>query len=124
METKINGKDFYLEPEVIINTVASQLKLLPDQVKSIIRKKEWIKGKHIAMYCFRSYTKKSLAEIGLFFNGKDHATVLHATKSVNNQMRFYRTYRNEVKEIMKNLKDRAEEAGDFKGLKNYDTDNA
>ena len=121
---KINGKDFYLEPEEIIKIVANHLGLEPDQIKSIRRKKEWIKGKHIAMSCFRLYTKKSLAEIGLFFNGKDHATVLHATKAVNDQMRFYPAYRNEVEKIMKDLKIKAEEGGDFKGLKFYDTDNA
>jgi chromosomal replication initiator protein len=43
--------------------------------------------RQIAMYLARELTKSSLAEIGEAFGGRDHGTVLHAHRLVEERMR-------------------------------------
>jgi chromosomal replication initiation ATPase DnaA len=42
-----------------------------------------------AMYFSKEYTKQTLASIGTFFN-RNHATVLHAIRIINNEILLYR----------------------------------
>jgi chromosomal replication initiator protein len=42
--------------------------------------------RQIAMYLARTLTKHSLQEIGDLFGGRDHGTVIHACKAVENMM--------------------------------------
>jgi len=119
----MNGNKVYLEPLMIINTVASYFKLPPENVICTQRKREFIKAKHIAMYCFKQFTDMSLYKIGTFFHDKNHATILHAIKSVNNQKDVYMIYRNELNEILDELQIEANGI-EFEKYKNYQTENA
>jgi chromosomal replication initiator protein len=40
--------------------------------------------RQIAMYLAKNMTTKSLADIGKCFGGKDHTTVMHALKTIDN----------------------------------------
>ncbi len=111
----------YLEADVIINTVANYFKLPVENVICTKRKREFIKAKHIAMYYFKQFTDMTLYKIGTFFHDKDHATVLHAIKSVNNQKDVYLAYRNELNEVLKKLQIETNRL-DFGKYANYDTD--
>jgi len=108
------------ETKLIINQVADYFNLLPENVICTKRKHEYIKAKHIAMYAFREFTDLSLREIGYNFNNKDHATVLHAIKSVNDQKDIYRNYRNDLEQIMYIIKNKVD--FEFDKYRNYDTD--
>lgn len=60
-------------------------------VKSTMRKREIVEPRQVIMYAMKELTNYSLAKIGAHFNGingqvKDHATVLHALKSISNLM--------------------------------------
>ena len=55
------------------------------------------------MYFSKQLTKSSLANIGAQCGGKDHATVLHACKTVNNLAETDKTFRTYIEEIEKNL---------------------
>lgn len=46
------------------------------------RVRSLVKPRQIAMYLCKTLTTKSLPEIGRLFGGKDHATVIHASKRV------------------------------------------
>lgn len=48
------------------------------------RKREIVQARQLTMYFSKKYTKSSLATIGLHCGNKDHATVLHACKTVSN----------------------------------------
>ena len=43
-------------------------------------------ARQVAMYLARRHTKSSLNEIGDAFGGRDHGTVLHACKTVQDRM--------------------------------------
>jgi chromosomal replication initiator protein len=117
----MNGHKIIIEVPVIINIVADYLKRKSGEVICTKRKREFIKAKHIAMYCCREFTNLSYREIGEFFNNKDHATVLNACKSVHNQYDIYKDYRNEVNEIIEKLKSDKED--EFKKYRHYETEN-
>jgi len=119
----MNGNKIYLEAPVIINTVADYFKLPLENVICINRKREFIKAKHIAMYCCRKFTDMSFNKISEWFN-KDHATIIYAIHSVENQDEIYKAYHNELNQILKKLNMMANDDLEFsEDYRNYETDN-
>ena len=55
-----------------------------DELQEKTRKREIVESRQVAMYLSKKNTKESLATIGRTIGNKDHATVLHACKTVNN----------------------------------------
>jgi len=70
--------------QIIIKIVFDYFHMNPILVNSTTRKREIVQSRQISMYFAKKLTKYSLAEIGYNIGGKDHATVLHAIKTVNN----------------------------------------
>ena len=106
-------------PEEIKNTVAEYFKIPVVDIESNSRKREFVKARHIAMNCFILLTDFSLNRIGREFNGKDHASIIFACKSVNNQAYYYPGYRFELKEVLSKL---GWYFTEFSRYENYDTD--
>ncbi|MBN2347204.1 MAG: chromosomal replication initiator protein DnaA [Bacteroidales bacterium] len=75
-----------------------------DMLQSKTRKREIVQARQVAMFFSKSLTKSSLATIGSQIGGKDHATVLHACKTVNNLLDTDRHFKNQIEDIEKKLK--------------------
>lgn len=75
-----------------------------DMMQSKTRKREIVQARQVAMYFSKNLTKSSLATIGAQIGGKDHATVLHACKTVNNLIDTDKRFRTQITEIEKKLK--------------------
>jgi chromosomal replication initiator protein len=73
-------------------------------LQSKTRKREIVQARQVAMYFSKSLTKSSLATIGAQIGGKDHATVLHACKTVNNLMDTDKHFKSQMDDIEKKLK--------------------
>ncbi len=73
-------------------------------LQSRSRKREIVQARQIAMYFSKSLTNSSLATIGAKIGKKDHATVLHACKTINNLIETDRELKNQIKEIETQLK--------------------
>ncbi|MCK9168729.1 MAG: hypothetical protein M0O94_09230 [Bacteroidales bacterium] len=56
------------------------------------------------MFFSKKHTKSSLATIGLYCGNKDHATVLHACRTVNNLIETDKQFKIFVEEIEKKIK--------------------
>ena len=63
------------------------------------RKREYVQARQRSMYFAKKYTKLSLTEIGYECGGKDHATVLHANKTVSNLIDTDFEYRKEIDQL-------------------------
>ncbi len=50
------------------------------------RQQQIIKARHMAMFILRQITDLSYPQIGEFFGGRDHSTVMHAVKKIEVQM--------------------------------------
>ncbi|MBM3436381.1 MAG: chromosomal replication initiator protein DnaA, partial [Bacteroidetes bacterium] len=74
-----------------------------ESIGSKTRKREIVQARQLAMYFSKKLTKASLATIGLHCGNKDHATVLHACRTVNNLMDTDKQFRNYVEELDKKI---------------------
>jgi hypothetical protein len=68
--------------ELVINYYGAD----KDEIINNKRKFEVVKVRQIAQYLLRKNTKSTLRNIGSYFNGKDHSTVLNSIKAVNNMI--------------------------------------
>jgi chromosomal replication initiator protein len=84
--------------------VCNYFNISVEQLHKSTRKRETVQARQIAMYFSKSLTKCSLATIGTQIGGKDHATVLHACKTVNNLMETDKHFKHQVEEIEMGLK--------------------
>ncbi len=90
--------------DYIQKVVCEYYKIPVDLMQGKTRKREIVQARQVSMYFSKSLTKASLASIGSSIGGKDHATVLHACKTVNNLIDTDRHFRNQITEIEKKLK--------------------
>ncbi len=89
--------------DYIQKVVCDYFNLPIDLIKSKTRKREVVQARQIAMFFAKSFTKSSLSVIGMHCGGKDHATVLHACRTVNNLMDTDKKFRASVVELEKKI---------------------
>ena len=70
----------------ILELVSREYQVLPQNLQSKTRVKSVVRPRQIGMYLARQHTGLSLDEIGGFFGGRDHSTVLHSVNKVNGLM--------------------------------------
>ena len=70
--------------ESIAKAVAGYYKIPIGDIKGKTRKKEVALARHIAMFMSHKILKKTLEEIGEFFDKRDHSTVIHGIKKIQN----------------------------------------
>ncbi len=90
--------------DYIQKVVCNYFNIGTDQLHNTTRKRETVQARQIAMYFSKSLTKCSLATIGTQIGGKDHATVLHACKTVNNLIETDKQFKHQIEEIERKLK--------------------
>ncbi|MFV0377317.1 MAG: chromosomal replication initiator protein DnaA [Mangrovibacterium sp.] len=93
-----------LSIDYISKVVCDYFNLSVDHLHTKTRKREIVQARQLAMYFSKNMTKSSLASIGSQIGNKDHATVLHACKTVNNLIETDKNFRSFVDEIEKKLK--------------------
>ncbi len=89
--------------DYIQKVVCDYFDLPIELLKSKTRKREVVQARQIAMFFAKRMTKSSLANIGMHCGGKDHATVLHACKTVNNLVETDKRFRTYVDELEKKI---------------------
>jgi chromosomal replication initiator protein len=90
--------------DYIQKTVCDYYKIPCDLIQGKTRKREIVQARQVSMFFSKSLTKASLASIGSHIGGKDHATVLHACKTVNNLIDTDKHFRNQITELEKKFK--------------------
>jgi chromosomal replication initiator protein len=87
----------------IQKVVCDYFNLNTDAITSKTRKREIVQARQLSMYFAKKITKASLSVIGLQCGNKDHATVLHACKTIENLRQTDRNIRAMVEELEKKL---------------------
>ncbi len=90
--------------EYIQKVVGDYFDIPVDKINSKTRKREIVQARQLAMYFSKTYTKNSLAAIGSKLGNKDHATVLHACKTVKNLYDTDRSFKKHFDELNDSLK--------------------
>jgi chromosomal replication initiator protein len=70
-------------------------------MQSKSRMRNLVVARHITMWYLLNQTEMTLSEVGGIFGSRDHTTVIHAKKSVNNSLTS--KFDNEYKTHIENL---------------------
>ncbi|MBB4038338.1 chromosomal replication initiator protein [Dysgonomonas hofstadii] len=99
---KIEAKKITIN--VIESIVCDFYNIKTELIHTASRKRQIVQARQITMYLSKHYTEMSLAQIGSLIGKKNHATVLHACRTVKEQMEVDKIFREEIEEIEKKLK--------------------
>ena len=64
----------------IANLVAKHFRIRMGDIRSSSRKQNLVRARSLAMFLSRRMTSKSMHQIGDYYGGRDHTTVLHAVR--------------------------------------------
>ena len=99
----VNSNIKVVNVEFIQNLVASHFNLNINDLLSPRRPRSLARPRQIAMYLAKQYTTNSLPDIGRKFANRDHTTVIHAVKKINELIKKDNEIRQSVIEIKKKL---------------------
>ncbi len=92
----------------IQEVVATHFGLPDTKLREKIRTKQVAHARHIAMYLSHRLTSFTKKDIGQYFGGKDHSTVIYAIQTVEKTLAVDEEYRLEVEELSRKLKKTSE----------------
>jgi chromosomal replication initiator protein len=90
--------------DYIQKVVSDYFNIPIEMINSKTRKREVVQARQIAMFFAKALTKNSLATIGLHCGNKDHATVLHACRTVNNLLETDKNFKVYIEDIEKRIR--------------------
>lgn len=99
LRTAIPEEGSHLTVESILGAVAKHFRLKAQDFKSTSRSRNVAVPRQIAMFLIRKYTSMGYKEIGIYFGGKDHTTILHACKKIEAELETERATRDAVEAI-------------------------
>ena len=88
----------------IVDVVCRHYGVEPSSLFNKSRRRELVRARQVSMYLTKQYTDLSTAKIGVKIGGRDHATVLHACRTVADQQQVDRSFRAEIEELKTELK--------------------
>lgn len=89
--------------DYIQKVVGDYFQMDVETLRSKTRKRHIVQARQLAMFFAKKLTKASLASIGSQIGKRDHATVLHACKTVNNLAATDKQFRKFVEDLDKKL---------------------
>ena len=99
----INSNHKSIDVESIQNLVASYFNLNLQEMLSARRSRILARPRQIAMYLAKQHTSNSLPDIGRKFSNRDHTTVIHAVKKIEELIRKDNEIKQNIIEIKKNF---------------------
>ena len=99
----INSNNKLINVELIQNLVASHFNLNIQELLSPRRSRSLARPRQIAMYLAKQHTTNSLPDIGRKFSNRDHTTVIHAVKKIDELIKKDNDIRQSIDELKKKL---------------------
>lgn len=90
-----------ITPRLIINVVAEHYNVDPEDITSKRRNSEFVQPRQVVMYLCRTMTEESFQNIGNILGKKDHTTVIHGFKKIEEELAVNEELRNKVDKIIK-----------------------
>ncbi len=97
------NKSREITPKLIINVVAEHYGVNPEDITSKRRNSEFVQPRQVVMYLCRIMTEESFQNIGNILGKKDHTTVIHGHKKVEEDILTNEDLRNKIETIKKIL---------------------
>jgi chromosomal replication initiator protein len=92
-----------ITPTLIINVVAEQFGIRPDEITSKKRNAEVVIPRQVVMFLCREMTAMPYKSIGNILGKKDHTTVMHGAEKIADDMKSNQDLQNKVNLIRKKL---------------------
>jgi len=92
-----------LTMEEILRTTSRHFEVEAVDLRSKGRRQELVVPRQVAMYLIRELTPHSYPEIGQFFSGRDHSTVVYAVQKVTEQLVVDHDLDEKVKAVKRDL---------------------
>ena len=83
--------------------IADYYRIALGDIKGKSRKKEVVLARHLSMYLAHKTLKKTLEEIGLYFENRDNSTVIHGIKKLQSILKDNPKLHEEIVEIESHL---------------------
>lgn len=99
---KSTAKDISIE--YIQKIICDYFKIPIDQINTTCRKREISQARQLSMFFARKYTKLPLSSIGEHCGNRDHATVLHACRTIENLQETDKKMKIYIEDIDKKMK--------------------
>jgi chromosomal replication initiator protein len=96
-----------LDAADIIEQVADYFRLSEDDLLSRSRKQAVAQARQIAMYLCRELTDESYSHIGTRFGGRDHSTVIHAYRKIDEKLESDTSLREDVSSLESRLRNQS-----------------
>jgi chromosomal replication initiator protein len=100
----IKPKEEFISIDLIQKVVSNSFNIKISDLKVKRKYKGYVIPRQIAMYLSRKLTNASLLEIGDKFGGKDHSTVLHSIKKVEERMSKEPSFREMIENLHSRIK--------------------
>ena len=98
------GAEKKISVESILRTVAERFNLQPSQLKVKSNTRQIAYPRQVAMYLVKELTHASLPEIGRYFGGKHHTTVLHSVQKIEELRQHDDSLNNLVQSVIDSLR--------------------
>jgi chromosomal replication initiator protein len=104
MKHLVDLREKAITNELIQKLVAESFGVKPADLKSKRRTRTVVLPRQVAMYLCRQLAGSSLPEIGLFFGGKDHSTVIHSCNTIEQKKEKDPELKARIELLIKHLK--------------------
>lgn len=99
----VNNISNEISVEFIQKIVAAYYNIPVEKLREKTRKKLIVTARKLSMYLAKQLSNKSLVVIGEYFGGRDHSTVIHACKSIEEMLDSDDRFKNVVGDLTKKI---------------------
>lgn len=92
-----------ITPDLIIDVVSEHFHVSRDDITSRKRNSEYVLPRQIIMYLCRTMTEETYQNVAAMLNKKDHTTVIHGVKTIEEKLETDVDLRNKIDTIKKKL---------------------
>jgi chromosomal replication initiator protein len=103
LENIINNLEKEVDIDRIQESVSRYFSISVNDLKDKTRRKEVATARQVAMYFAKEFTDYSLKQIGQYFGGRDHSTVIHAVQCVHNLIGTDKSFKRTVEDLKRQI---------------------
>ncbi len=104
LKEQIKEQQENITMEDIIRVVSQELNVKPSEIKSKSRSRQIVNARRIVMYLARNLTPNSMPALAQYFGMKDHTSVSHAMKKINEIMQKDENFKVQIEELTNKIK--------------------
>jgi len=91
----------------IIESACEHYNIRQEEIYGKSRKANIVLVRQLSMYLAQHYTKLTISKIGTLVGGRNHATVIHSVKTIEDRMKMDKDFKKTVEELENKLKEKS-----------------